>query len=369
MDGVFGALLRLSRARSRSISAENVYGEPGRGGMAVPGDEPQPEVVRLGQVWDPTLDSYRKLGPGWKARPCIILPPRSVTTLAEIDGPGCITHFWITTPEPFLRKLILRMYWDGEEAPSVEVPLGDFFCNALGDRQGKFWTQINAIPINVNHYNGMNCFFPMPFRKHARITVENLDPETPDRYFFYTFNYELRDELPPDTACFHASFRRVLELPVAQDFAIADGIMGQGNFAGCYLVCRESGEGGWCEGEVKMYLDGDGAYPTICGTGTEDYFGGAWCFAGGEYTYSAPCLGYPFGDRSGAGARHAMYRFHLFDPIHFQQRFRMTIQNLSGRYPGRTEPLPGEYSAVAYWYQREPHAATPHGDWNSLPIF
>ena len=351
----------LSNARSRSISAENVYGEPGRGGMADVSVAPQPEVLKIGQPWAANYPPARELGRKWKVRPCITLPPGETVTLADIEGPGCIRHIWLTTEWLRYREVILRFYWDHEEFPSVEVPLGDFFCNAA-----KHQADICSLPINVNPTNGMNCYFPMPFGKHARITVENLHPELEVKHFYYTINYELTDSFPADVAYFHAGFRRSNPLPYGEDFTIVDGIEGHGHFAGCYMTWQQNNDGWWGEGEVKMFLDGDDEFPTICGTGTEDYFGGAWCF---HRTFSAPFLGYPFGEEGRTGARHSLYRFHIPDPIHFQREFKATIQALGWREGHRYLPLQDDISATAYWYQSEPHQKLkPLPDRNGLEI-
>lgn len=352
MTSALHELTRLSKARSRCISAENVYGEVGRGGMAEISLEPQPEVTRIGQLWNglewPHANA-RHLGPKWKVRPCIALAPCVETTLMDVNGPGCIRHIWFTLDPKWTRMIILRMYWDGEETPSVEVPIGDFFCNAT-----KYESDVHALPINVNPSNGLNSFFAMPFAKHARITVENLHPDTNLSSLFYAINYTL-EELPPDTAYFHASFRRTNPLPDREDFVIVDGIRGRGQFVGCYMTWKQNNEGWWGEGEVKMFLDGDDEYPTICGTGSEDYFGGAWAFG---KTFTAPFMGYPYGGDSGAGKRHSMYRFHIPDPVHFEQDFRATIQALGCSEDGYFH-LQDDISAVAYWYQAEPHAPFP----------
>ncbi len=345
----FDSICRSKKRISRSISAENVYGKPGAGGMADI-DAPQEDVLKIGQQWSPEerfpTHASAKLGKKHKVRPCIYLAPSSTTTLMDIDGPGCIRHIWLTFDTVFARELILRMYWDNEEEPSVAVPLGDFFCNAA-----KHESRILAIPINVNPNNGMNCYFPMPFGKHARITVENLNPEA-EVIFFYTFNYTLED-LPEDVLYFHASFNRSNPLPFDEDFVITDNIEGKGQFVGCYMTWQQNNDGWWGEGEVKMFIDDDTEYPTICGTGTEDYFGGAWGFFD---NFSAPFLGFPAGKENKTGTRHSLYRFHVLDPVYFDKKFKATIQALG--WHNRNQyymPLQDDISATAYWYQTEPH--------------
>lgn len=343
-----GNLMKLSDAQSRSISGENVYGDKGRGGMAEHTQQPQPEVKRIGQVWS-LLPQSKELGRGWKVRPCIPVPMGKPTTLMDIDGPGVIQHIWITVDQPYLRDLILRMYWDGETTPSVECPLGDFFCNGWKTR-----TNIFALPINVNPVGAMNCYFPMPFRKHARVTIENRG-RTDLEKFFYTINYALT-KVDDDDAYFHAQFRRSNPHPRLIEYTILDGVRGKGQYVGTYLAWQQNSTGWWGEGEAKFFLDGDGEFPTICGTGVEDYFGGAWGFG---QNYTAPYLGFPLGGCDGKpGNRHGLYRFHVQDPIRFHQDLRVTIQALAWRNEGYL-PLCDDIASVAYWYQSEPHGAFP----------
>jgi len=355
-----GAISRLSTARTRSITAENVYGEKSRAGMAELSTVPQPEVVRLGQRWDGPNSCARDLGTGWKVRPCITLSANATTALMDVAGPGCIQHIWITTDVNRCRDLIMRIYWDDEEMPSVESPLGDFFCNGWKTR-----VNILALPINVNPSGGFNSYFPMPFRRHARITIENRAPEEVTG-LFYAINYS-ETEIPADEAYFHASFRRTNPLPYGEDFVILDGVQGVGHYVGTYMAWQQNNTGWWGEGEIKLFLDGDTDFPTICGTGTEDYFGGAWCF--GE-NYSAPFLGYPLGSSDGkAGTRHGLYRFHIMDPIRFASDLRVTMQAIGWRSEGRYLPLQDDIASVAYWYQAEPHRSfLPLGDRDALEV-
>jgi hypothetical protein len=355
-QGMFG-ITRLVDAQSRSISGENVYGEKGKGGMAEFSATPQAEVAKIGQKWDGPNPCGRDLGRGWKLRPCITLPPKSITTLMDVDGPATIQHIWITTDFKHYRNLILRIYWDGEKEPSVEAPVGDFFCNGWNTR-----VNVTALPINVNPSGGFNCYFPMPFRKHARVTMEYLGNEALGG-FFYTINYSLA-AVAEDEAYFHAQFRRVNPLPYKQDFTILDGVKGKGHYVGCYMAWQQNSDGWWGEGEFKAFIDGDKEFPTICGTGTEDYFGGAWCFGA---NYSAPFLGYwdistikePGRSMGRQGNRHGMYRFHIMDPIRFQSDLKLTMQAIGWRDGGRYLPLQDDISSVAYWYQASPHAPFP----------
>src|SRR5919202_3651051 len=149
-----GSIFRLSRAQTRSISAENFTGDKGRAGMATEGTGAVPA---------------RELGQGWKVSPSINIAPRQTVTLAEIQGPGVIQHIWNTVAPQRWRQLVLRIFWDGEETPSVETPLGDFFCSGWCRR-----CNVNSLPIAVNPAGGFNSYWEMPFRQSARITLENL---------------------------------------------------------------------------------------------------------------------------------------------------------------------------------------------------
>lgn len=357
-----GTIARLSDASTRLVTAENVYGEKGKGGMADVIDTPQPEVTRIGQKWEkPT--SARELGQKWKVRPCITLPEGTTTTIMDVDGPGTIQHIWITVSSSSFRDLIIRLYWDGEQNPSVETPLGDFFCNSFDAP-----TNILSLPINVNPTGGLNSYFPMPFRKHARMTVENRKPEQV-KGFFYAITFE-KGEVDEEEGYLHARFRRTNPLPYEEDYLIVDGIQGKGHYVGTYMAWQQNNHGWWGEGEIKFFIDGDKEFPTLCGTGTEDYFCGAWGF---ENNYSAPFVGYPTGNSHEnerlAGNRHGLYRFHIMDPIRFAEDLKVTMQALGWRREGRFLPLQDDIASVAYWYQAEPHSRFPElPDRNYLEI-
>ncbi len=343
-----GNLSRLSRAESRSISAENFSGAKGAGGMATEGTG---------------ATSARDLGQGWKVSPSINIGGNETATLAEIEGPGAIQHIWLTVHPSHWRKLVFRCYWDGEESPSIETPVGDFFCNGWGVR-----TNINSLPVAVNPAGGFNSYWEMPFRKCARISVENLGPE-PVNGFYYQVDYVLT-EVPDDRAYLHAQWRRSNPLPYQSVHTLLDGVQGQGQFVGTYIAWGVNNNGWWGEGEIKFYMDGDGDWPTICGTGTEDYFGGAWNWDGntGMYgTYSTPYLGMPQVIKPDglyvANTRFGMYRWHVQDPIRFTQDLRVTIQALGWRRPiegkSRYLPLQDDIASTSVWYQSEPHASFP----------
>jgi hypothetical protein len=338
-----GNLYRLSEAETRSISPENFTGEKGRGGMATEGTG---------------ANAARDLGQGWKVSPSIDVKAKSTFTLAEIDGPGAIQHIWVT-PVGHWRYLILRMYWDDEEEPSVESPIGDFFACGWG----KF-AQVSSIPVTVNPGSALNCYWVMPFRKKARITLENLDER--DIRVYYQIDYTLT-EVPEDAAYFHAQFRRVNPLPYKEVYTIVDGIKGQGHYVGTYMAWQANNNGWWGEGEIKFYMDGDDEFPTIAGTGTEDYFLGSYCFINpegdGYLEYTTPFAGLPQVIRpdghNSANTRFGLYRWHIMDPIRFKEDLRVTIQALGWRSGGRYLPLQDDIASVAYWYQTEPHNPFP----------
>ncbi len=329
-----GGLPLISDAKSRSISAENPTGEVGGGAKEKP-DANHPAS---------------RLGEGWKVRPCITLAKNSTTTLAEIDGPGTITHIWITVDPKAYRDCVLRFFWDGEDTPSVEVPLGDFFANGHALRY-----KINSLPVAVNPSGGFNCYWPMPFRKSCKITIENQRWED-IAGFFYQISYELGG-VAENAAYFHAQWRRSVTDRGKPEHVILDSVKGRGHYVGTFLAWTQLANGWWGEGEIKFFMDGDKEYPTICGTGTEDYFGGAWGF---QDTYSTAFLGYPLWRREpGEVPKHGVYRWHVMDPIRFQKNLRVTIQALGWWPDGKFQPLSDDIASVAYWYQTEPHVKFP----------
>ncbi len=348
-----GNLSLLSNARTRSICAENPTGAKGGGARAAASDQ----------------GASRELGLGWKVRPCISIAPGETVTVADIAGPGALQHLWMTAAHP--RFTILRIYWDGEVQPSVETPFGDFFCNGWG-----VYGQLASLPVCLNPGSGMNCWWEMPFRRHCRMTLENvgLKPTT----LFYQIDYTLT-EVPAHAAYFHAQFRRVNPVPYGEVCTILSDVRGQGQYVGTSLAWGVHNNGWWGEGEIKFYLDGDAEFPTLCGTGTEDYFLGSYNFDPGtanECTfgntlgeakryqpYTTPWSGLhqvirPDGVYN-SQMRFGMYRWHVMDPIRFEQDLRVTIQDLGWRTGGRYLPLQDDIASVAYWYQTEPHVEFP----------
>ncbi len=346
-----GNLSRLSKARTRSISAENPRGEKGRGAMATEGTG---------------ASAARDLGQGWKVSPSINIEAGKTVVIAEIDEPGAIQSMWFGGYVG--RDFILRIYWDAQKQPSVECPLPDFFALPWVSEDQTPGTKgplvsVNSLPVAVNPNKGLNCFWEMPFQKRCRITLENRHPREA-RVCYYQINYTLTD-VPDDCAYFHAQFRRVNPLPYKEVYTILDGVTGRGHYVGTVMGVGVSSNRWWGEGEIKFYMDGDAAFPTIVGTGTEDYFGGSfnWEVDGRYVENSTAFLGMhqvirPDGLYN-AQHRHAMYRWHIRDPIRFEQDLRVTIQALGWRGEGRY--LPGQYdiSSVAYWYQALPTTSFP----------
>ena len=339
-----GNISQLSNAKSRSISPENFTGDKGKGGMAIEGTGAQPG---------------RELGRGWKISPSVHIAPGETFTLADINDEGAIQQIWMT-PTGNWRFSILRVYWDDQEHPSIECPVGDFF--AMG--WCKF-AQLNSLPVCVNPGSAFNCYWEMPFKKRCRITMTNINVDP--MVLYYQINYTLTT-VPQDCAYFHAQFRRTNPLPYKNLYTIADDIEGQGQYVGTYLAWGVNNRGWWGEGEIKFFLDGDEEFPTICGTGTEDYFCGSYNFdlgkdKGGYATFSTPQAGlhqviHPDGLYS-SQQRFGMYRWHISDPVRFEIDLKVNIQALGWKSGRRYLPLQDDIASVAYWYQTLPSAPHP----------
>jgi hypothetical protein len=339
-----GNLARLSRARTRSISPENFTGEKGKGGMATDGTG---------------AACARDLGVGWKISPSIRIAPGETRTLADVRGSGAIQHIWMTLTGHW-RHSILRIYWDNQETPSVECPAGDFFACGWGQ-----YAQISSLAVCVNPGSAFNCYWEMPYRSGFRMTMTNIAAQEMTLYYQITFT---ETDVPDDLAYFHAQFRRVNPLPYKQVYTILDGVCGQGQYVGTYMAWGVNNNGWWGEGEIKFYIDGDDEYPTICGTGTEDYFCGSYNFdvgkdQGGYREFTTPYSGLAQVIRPDglyrSQMRFGMYRWHITDPIRFERDLRVTIQALGWRSGGRYLPLQDDIASVAYWYQTLPTAPFP----------
>jgi hypothetical protein len=336
-------LYQVSGAESRSISPENFTGEKGKAGMATNGTGSH---------------AASELGQGWKVSPSVGIKAGTTFTLGEIKGPGCINQIWMT-PTGNWRHSILRFYWDDETNASVECPVGDFFACGLGQ-----YAQINSLAVCVNPGSAFNCYWQMPFHMKARITLENLDDK--DMTLYYQINYTLA-AVPKDAGYFHAQFRHEYPLKTKGLYTILDDVEGEGQYVGTYLAQEVHDPGWWGEGEIKFYLDGDKEFPTICGTGTEDYFCGSYNFENNQthkyQTFSTPYAGLaqvlPPDKTYESGQRFSLYRWHIIDPVHFKKDLKVTMQALGWKDGGVYLPMNSDMSSVAFWYQKEPHQKFP----------
>ncbi|MDR0442017.1 MAG: DUF2961 domain-containing protein [Treponema sp.] len=341
-----GNLSLLSDAKTRSICPENSTGEKGKGGMC---------ELEKGSA----RNAARELGKGWKVNPFIVIKPHETFEIANIEGSGAIQHIWMT-PTGKWRNTIIRMYWDDQSQPSVECPVGDFFCSGW-----QCYNQISSLAVCVNPGSAFNCYWDMPFRKNCRITLENRDDENVT--FYYQIDYTLT-ELPEECAYFHAQFNRTNPLPYKSVYTILESVKGKGHYVGTYIAWGVNNNGWWGEGEIKFYMDDDNEYPTICGTGTEDYFCGSYNFED-PYTHNRyisftnPYTGFHEIQRDElykSQKRFGMYRWHITDPVRFEKNLKVTIQALGWREGGRYLPLQDDIASVAYWYQSLPTAPFPN---------
>jgi hypothetical protein len=331
-------LYKLRDLQSRAASAENPNALPGAGGVE---------------------------GNGLKGAPAIKDFKRGATeTLFDVEGPGVVRHIWMTSharrPGHY-RNIILRMYWEAHEVPSVEAPLTDFFGAAHGAG-----VPLSTAFVSMQEGRGLNCYFPMPFARHARVTITN-ETDTDIDWFFYQLDFTLGDSVTDEDGRFHAAFHRENPCPPGHDFTILDTEGGRGVYLGSVIGVRPLYKGWWGEGEVKMYIDDDQLYPTICGTGLEDYIGSAW----GLGEHQTPWQGAPL-YRDGFAS---LYRFHGPDPVYFRRRIRVDAQQMGSARKSELEKDFGDrlifnpknhprrspddgyylrsddYCATAYWYQ------------------
>ncbi len=351
LDMNLGNLSRLSDAKTRSISPENFTGEKGKGALADPvADKGKRNVANA-------ANEARELGKGWKVNPFIIINPGETFTMADIAGPGAIQHIWMT-PTGNFNFSIFRVYYDNEENPSVESPVGPFFGIAWNE-----FSPLNSLAVCVNPGSAFNSYWKMPFRKNCKITMQNLD--TQPMRLYYQVDYTLT-EVPSDEGYFHAQYRRRAD-GIRGIHTIIDGIKGKGQYVGTFMGVSVTNNGWWGEGEIKFFMDGDKDNATIVGTGTEDYFCGSYNFENKRtrqyQEFSTPYAGLhqvlkPDG-LYGSQMRFGMYRWHIMDPIRFEKDLKVTIQDLGWKSGGRYLEQRSDIITVAYWYQTEPHAAFP----------
>ncbi len=282
------------------------------------------------------------------------IAPGETLVLAELDGPGVITHIWATvgSPDPFYgRSLVLRIYWDGAEKPSVEVPFGDFFGVGHGAR-----VDFVSLPVATSsHGRAVNCFWKMPFRKSAKITVTNESKIYPTLSFYYQIDWRKVDRLPEDVLYFHARYRQAAPAEPG-DYTILE-TQGKGHYVGTVYSVLQTETGWFGEGDERFYIDGE-SLPRLRGTGTEDYFGDAWGFR----TFSAPFYGVPLWEGYFPGDRVSAYRWHIPDPVAFEKSLKVTIEHRgsvytdAGQHLGQFIERPDWISSVAFWYQWPPRA-------------
>lgn len=331
------------------------------------------DLARLKSYTQERISSYDRTGAnddGGRANP---ITPGEARTIGDVQGPGVITHIWITiaTPEHYhLKKIVLRMYWDGEELPAVETPIGDFFGLGLGE-----YFVYESGPLSVGSQKALNAYFPMPFRKSAKITVTN-EGEDPIRAFYYNIDWQKHESLPDDLAYFHAEYRQA----AATDGWTADWTRnadakvnqhrnpdGEGN----YVIVEAEGKGHyvgvthsilqnqgdwWGEGDEMIFIDNRSEHK-INGTGAEDYYLGAWCYGGcgispfgtAYPTFAHEQYGNPVNGGDKRGAHWMVYRFHTDSPVPFDEYLKMTIEHGHGNHRSDT------YYTTAYWYQQGPH--------------
>lgn len=359
LDMNMGNLYRLSSAETRSISPENFTGEKGKGGMATPDPNAPRNTANA-------THAARDLGQGWKVNPYVRINSGETFTMAEIEGPGAIQHIWMT-PTGNWKISIIRIYWDDEKEPSVEVPVGDFFGMGWNE-----YTHLNSLPIQVNPGSAFNTYWVMPFRKKCKITMTNIN-EHEAMTLYYQVDYTLT-QVPEDAAYFHAQYRRTKH-NATSDYTIIDNVKGEGHYVGVYIAWQVNNNGWWGEGEIKFFMDGDKKFPTIIGTGTEDYFLGSYNFdRHGKYvTFTTPYAGLvqvlPPDITYRSGQRFGMYRWHIMDPIRFKKDLKITIQDLGWRHGGRYLPQKSDIASTTFWYQTEPHAKFPKlPDWQDLEV-
>ncbi len=334
----------LSNAMTRSVCAENPTGRKGKGGMAVP-DLNDPSLPHCAAASD--------LGQGWKVRPFLKPKAGETVTLMDASGPGIIQHIWMATEMNWQgngRACILRFYWDDEKTPSIEVPMTDFF--AVGH---DIFAPVNSVAVIVNPMTALNCYWQMPFRKHCRVTFTNESAKDLT-LLAYQITYA-ETAIPDDAGYFHAQWRRSVTDRAKPEHTILDNVTGHGNYVGTFLAWTQLSDGWFGEGEIKFFMDGDKEFPTICGTGTEDYFCGSYGFPAVYTTAYAGCtLKHPGTD---GPPKWSLYRWHIMDPVSFQKDLRVTIQALGWWPNGKYQPLADDVASVAYWYQTEPHVAFP----------
>jgi len=300
------------------------------------------------------ISSFDPTGGNRDYRP---IPAGEKLLLARIPGSGCINHIWATIAcaDPHhLRKIVLRAWWDGEEHPSIETPVGDFF--GIGYSLPHYWA---SLPLTVS-YRAMNCFFPMPFGDGARLEIAN-EGDVEVGAFYYYVDYEEWPAPPENMGRFHCQWRRenpcrgqdVTTNTTGDENYVIMEAEGRGHYVGCVMHIHGLQSGWWGEGDDMIYIDGEGWPPSLHGTGLEDYFCGAWNFNELNREYCTPYHGFSRKGNDDYTGKHSMYRFHIEDPVIFEKSIRVTIEH------GHANRRSDDYSSTAYWYQTEPHKPFP----------
>lgn len=286
-----------SKSSTRWSSPENINSTPGQGG---------------------------KENDGGKGHPFDPIKAGETLTLLDVTGTGMITRMWITVADRsalMLRSLKFEIYWDGEKTPAVSVPFGDFFSVGLG-RTASFDNHFFANPEG----RSFQCFIPMPFKSGARITITN-ESNKDLTHCFFDINYQLTEDWNEDNLYFHAYWSRDSATTLTKDFEILPEVRGKGRYLGTTVGVNASPsylKSWWGEGEVKIYLDSDTDYPTLNGTGTEDYIGTGW----GQGAYANPYAGCLVADD--VRKQWSFYRLHVPDPVYFSSKCKVTIQQIGG---------------------------------------
>jgi hypothetical protein len=322
-------------------------------------------LARLRSYRNGRSSSWDRTGGNADAVP---VEPGQAATLLDLPGAGVVTHIWFTinSPDPMhLKNLVLRAWWDGESSPSVEVPIGDFFGLGLGE----YFVYQSAL-LAVAPVKALNSYFQMPFAAGARITLANEGPLRTHN-LYYAIDYVTLPNIPGDLGRFHAQYRQAApckgwsndwatngDSPVG-DHKNLDGALnyvfleaaGRGHFVGVTHAVEQNQNGWFGEGDDMIFIDGD-KMPTINGTGTEDYYNGAWDFGGQAFDYVHNGAPYVV-DPERIGGRYCLYRWHIESPIAFEKSIRVTIEH------GHANHRSDNFYSTAYWYQAEPHAPFP----------
>lgn len=339
-----------TKMESRSICFENPTGEPGQGGKA----------------------AHPQMGVGRKGAPSKRLKPHEEVTLCDIKSSGTIRHIWMagdfsvngfvkdTTQRKLMRSTVIRAYWDGQDYPSIECPLGDF----MGLAHSKVTSYASAVHT-VGECAALNFWLPMPFRKSARITLTNESEA--EFTLYYQMDYTINDKHQKDVGRLHVCFRRENPTTLKKDFEILPKRTGKGRFIGAVIGVRALYPGWWGEGEIKMYMDGDKEFPTICGTGSEDWVGLSWGIQQTTFPYHGCNLNYKSNvvtrvkdyvtkeEKDMNREYVSMYRWHLPDPIYWKKECRITMQQIACCIYERED----DWSTATFWYESVPSAPLP----------